>query len=193
MQLGQDLARLAASIVSDPESSDEHAAEAPPFPHPKLLPRSSGRERTSSEGEMKLSKLLLPGARRVIRPAHHVRPSSSACLKPRMARAGSRRWTCSSGSCAARLRRIPTPRAALPARCVTWGGHILFTSSDVPKGSRCPIVKSSSPPCVTCIRSKLGSRVEFANTVPTLEASQRQILSQSPTDATRFWWHLYGS
>ena len=21
----------------------------------------------------------------------------------------------------------------------------------------------------------------------------RQILSQSPTDATRFWWHLYGS
>jgi len=29
--------------------------------------------------------------------------------------------------------------------------------------------------------------------VPTLEATQGQILSQSPTDATRFWWHLYGS
>ena len=28
---------------------------------------------------------------------------------------------------------------------------------------------------------------------PTLEATQGQILSQSPTDATRFWWHLYGS
>ena len=27
----------------------------------------------------------------------------------------------------------------------------------------------------------------------TLEATQGQILSQSPTDATRFWWHLYGS
>ena len=26
----------------------------------------------------------------------------------------------------------------------------------------------------------------------TLEATQGQILSQSPTDATRFWWHLYG-
>ena len=26
-----------------------------------------------------------------------------------------------------------------------------------------------------------------------LEATQGQILSQSPTDATRFWWHLYGS
>jgi len=24
-------------------------------------------------------------------------------------------------------------------------------------------------------------------------ATQGQILSQSPTDATRFWWHLYGS
>jgi len=28
---------------------------------------------------------------------------------------------------------------------------------------------------------------------PTLEVTQGQILSQSPTDATRFWWHLYGS
>ena len=27
----------------------------------------------------------------------------------------------------------------------------------------------------------------------TLEVSHGQILSQSPTDATRFWWHLYGS
>jgi len=27
----------------------------------------------------------------------------------------------------------------------------------------------------------------------TLEATQGQILNQSPTDATRFWWHLYGS
>ena len=28
---------------------------------------------------------------------------------------------------------------------------------------------------------------------PPLEATQGQTLSQSPTDATRFWWHLYGS
>ena len=28
---------------------------------------------------------------------------------------------------------------------------------------------------------------------PTLEATQGQILSQAATDATRFWWHLYGS
>ena len=27
----------------------------------------------------------------------------------------------------------------------------------------------------------------------TLKVTQGQILSQSPTDATRFWWHLYGS
>ena len=27
----------------------------------------------------------------------------------------------------------------------------------------------------------------------TLEATQGPILSQSPTDAIRFWWHLYGS
>jgi len=29
--------------------------------------------------------------------------------------------------------------------------------------------------------------------VSTLEATQRQILRQSPTAATRFWWHLHGS
>jgi len=29
--------------------------------------------------------------------------------------------------------------------------------------------------------------------VSTLEATQGQILSQSSADATRFWWHLYGS
>ena len=29
--------------------------------------------------------------------------------------------------------------------------------------------------------------------VATLEVTQGQILSQSPTDVTRFWWHLYGS
>ena len=29
--------------------------------------------------------------------------------------------------------------------------------------------------------------------VSTLEATQGKILSQSPTDATRFWWHLFGS
>jgi len=27
----------------------------------------------------------------------------------------------------------------------------------------------------------------------TLEATQGKILSQSPSDATRIWWHLYGS
>ena len=27
-------------------------------------------------------------------------------------------------------------------------------------------------------------------TTPTLETTQGQILSQSPTDATRCWWHL---
>ena len=31
------------------------------------------------------------------------------------------------------------------------------------------------------------------NDYTTLEATQGQSLSQFPTDATRFWWHLYGS
>jgi len=35
-------------------------------------------------------------------------------------------------------------------------------------------------------RNKVGEPVS-------LEATQGQILTQSPTDATRFWWHLYGS
>jgi len=37
----------------------------------------------------------------------------------------------------------------------------------------------------------LDGKVEFF--LSTLEATQGQILSQSPTDASRFWWHLYGS
>ena len=41
----------------------------------------------------------------------------------------------------------------------------------------------------------LGGRdqVRFPDELATLEATQWQILSQSPTDATRFWWHLYGT
>ena len=34
---------------------------------------------------------------------------------------------------------------------------------------------------------------QFAEPKSTLETTQGQILSQAPTDATRFWWHLYGS
>ena len=45
MQLGQDLARLAALVVSNPDSSDEHAAEALPIPHSQLLPHSFFRSR----------------------------------------------------------------------------------------------------------------------------------------------------
>ena len=46
-------------------------------------------------------------------------------------------------------------------------------------------VTVTGPPFFTMLRPTLRS-------VPTLEATQWQILSQSPTDATRFWWHLYG-
>jgi len=37
-----------------------------------------------------------------------------------------------------------------------------------------------------------GNSRASLRTLSTLEATQGQILSQSPTDATRFWWHLYG-
>ena len=36
-------------------------------------------------------------------------------------------------------------------------------------------------------------RYEYLYEYATLEVTQGQILSQSPTDATRFWKHLYGS
>jgi len=39
----------------------------------------------------------------------------------------------------------------------------------------------------------LRSNAQAVRHLPTLEATQGQILSQSPTDATRFWWRLYGS
>lgn len=101
-QLGQDLSRLAASIVSDPDSSDEHATEASPsLPQPSAAPpRSissalqwipSDESTTSEEGdtqEMKLGRLVLPGTGCTLRPAHHARLSASACLKPHMPRAG---------------------------------------------------------------------------------------------------------
>jgi len=48
---------------------------------------------------------------------------------------------------------------------------------------------------MTC-SSFLVSRSMFVSCMlvgfATLEATQGQIVSQSPTDATRFWWHLYG-
>jgi len=37
------------------------------------------------------------------------------------------------------------------------------------------------------------ARYLYVQVKPTLEATQWQISSQPPTDATRFWWHLYGS
>ena len=37
------------------------------------------------------------------------------------------------------------------------------------------------------------SRAPSYSEESTLEVTQGQILSQSLTDATRFWWHLYGS
>jgi len=39
----------------------------------------------------------------------------------------------------------------------------------------------------------LSFAVELKVSLPTLEVTQGQILSQYPTYATRFWWHLYGS
>jgi len=42
----------------------------------------------------------------------------------------------------------------------------------------------------TCWR---GSRGCPACRAPPLSATQGQILSQSPTDATRSWWHLHGT
>ena len=35
--------------------------------------------------------------------------------------------------------------------------------------------------------------VRVSKSLSTLEVTQRQNLSQAPTDSTRFWWHLYGS
>ena len=62
------------------------------------------------------------------------------------------------------------------------------------------LITVSSPPGVLEFRdTSKPSVVAFAPsevTCPlhtTLEVTQGQILSQSPTDATRFWWHLYGS
>ena len=52
-------------------------------------------------------------------------------------------------------------------------------------------------PSRTCNESKeegsLLAVFPALGSLPTLEATQGQILSQSPTDATRFWWNLYGS
>ena len=40
---------------------------------------------------------------------------------------------------------------------------------------------------------QVAQAVAMALSRSTLEETQGQILSQSPTDATRFWWHFYGS
>jgi len=46
------------------------------------------------------------------------------------------------------------------------------------------------PPCPSN-RAAMGVRGPRELSQPTLEATQGQIVSQSPTDATRFWWHLW--
>ena len=51
----------------------------------------------------------------------------------------------------------------------------------------------TAPPSETTALNK--ARIPLARFLEstTLEATQGQILGQSPTDATRFWWHLYES
>jgi len=63
------------------------------------------------------------------------------------------------------------------------------------------LASAVSPPHVRIPETRRGNRclilrglqAEDWRFYTTLEATQGQILSQSPTDATRFWWHLYGS
>ena len=68
---------------------------------------------------------------------------------------------------------------------------------------RCSDILASAAPALQQLRAlNLGRALRGKDAayrqapmhlVPTLESSSGQILSQSPTDATRFWWHLYGS
>ena len=74
-----------------------------------------------------------------------------------------------------------------PEGPVSWKARVGAAVSDV------------APSLVIFVIAMLGRFVRpppiFASLglTTTLEATQGQILSQSPTDATRFWWHLYGS
>jgi len=59
-----------------------------------------------------------------------------------------------------------------------------FSCLGLTDGTACSWLFVDSPPYPT---------QHFQPRYATLEVTQGQILSQSPTDATRFWWHLYGS
>ena len=68
------------------------------------------------------------------------------------------------------------------------GGKCLFTG--LPRIPDC--VNLGYP--IACLLSRDAAGLEGGREGgTTLQATQGQILSQSPTDATRFWWHLYGS
>ena len=62
-----------------------------------------------------------------------------------------------------------------------------------------PRGRCAAPPNLKSISHRCKSEVNLpqmdtARAVQVaLEATQGQILSQSATDATRFWWHLHGS
>ena len=65
-----------------------------------------------------------------------------------------------------------------------WVAHLLLDESlhlgERPVLSRAYLQHTANPPQPT-VR------------LTTLRVTQGQILSQSPTDVTRFWWLLYGS
>jgi hypothetical protein len=54
----------------------------------------------------------------------------------------------------------------------------------IPQGSGFPKWRPAQVPVL--------NEFTLSNTLAWLEVTQRQISSQSPSDATRFWWHLYG-
>ena len=96
--------------------------------------------------------------------------------------------------------------SASDARCVPRRARIQGVQTFVSLNSRLESNKENDE--ARCMASSeppyLSTSTAFSNrvwpwpglhvhTFPTLEATQGQIISQSPTYVTRFWWHLYVS
>ena len=70
-----------------------------------------------------------------------------------------------------------------------WEIDLRFALNSTPGRMSRVMAKPPAEEVLVRFAQRLGARC----TPPTLEATQGQILSQSPTNSTRFWWHLYGN
>ena len=119
---------------------------------------------------------------------------------PSMRPSPSRRWSSNpSGKCSCQQPTQGTFCGTMHSMCGADAGCLAINYQSLRVPERMGPRGGGRDPAGVCRRRPRrghrdggGATTDPGVFTAALEATQGQILNQSPTDATRFWWHLYG-